>query len=257
MKRALLCVLFMAGSGAILLARVPLRAQETGEAPPPKNGLEDAVQGVFVAPLKGAPFSATVEIKEQILNADGTIATSYTINEIARDDAGRIHNETRRAMPEGFKGIPEILEVHIFDPQTGVSICYIPRTRMASRRVLLQPPNDLNARLLAVHNPESRDLGTITLSGLHCRGTRNTYTLPASGNAGAPVTVSDELWYSEDLHINLLASHTLSRGGGHTVAVTRINREPPDPALFEVPEGYKIVDVTPPPSTLVRKSQPR
>jgi hypothetical protein len=92
------------------------------------------------------------------------------------------------------------------------------------------------------------------LNGITCRGTRETYTLPASGNgANKPVTVTDEYWYSEDLHINILIHHKLSNGSGKAVEVLQIKREPPDPALFEVPDDYDIVDVTPPPSTLVRR----
>jgi hypothetical protein len=220
--------------------------------------LEDSVQGVFVTPVEGAPFSATVEIRDDYRYADGTIVPFFAINEIARDNEGRIHNEMRKGMPESFTGISEIVEVHIFDPQTGLNTYYDPQTRIASQRVLPRPPIDLNARLLAVHKPQSEDLGTTMLNGIECRGTLETYTIPAFSNGESkPVTITDEFWYSTDLHMNILIHHTVSSGGGKTVTVLQIKREPPDPALFEVPEGYKIVDVTPPPSTLVRQSQAR
>jgi hypothetical protein len=243
----------------LLLNATLLRAQEaTGERHPPRNGQEDSVQGIFVTPVEGAPFSATVEIRNETLNTDGTIWSWYSINEIARDNTGRIHNEIRQAMPEDFTGIPEILGVHIFDPQSRLNTYYDPRTSMASQRVLSLPPIDLDARLLALHKPQSKDLGTKIINGIECRGTLEAYTMPVSGNGeDKPVTITDEFWYSTDLHMNILIHHTVSSGGGKTVTVLHIKREPPDPALFEVPEGYEIVDVTPPPSTLVRHAQAR
>jgi hypothetical protein len=49
------------------------------------------------------------------------------------------------------------------------------------------------------------------------------------------------------LHVNLLLRHNDPRTGERTVALSDIKREDPDPAFFEVPQGYKIVDMTPPP----------
>ena len=79
------------------------------------------------------------------------------------------------------------------------------------------------------------------------KGIRRSLTIPAQASGtGAPVTVVDEYWYSEDLHMNLLVRHTDPRTGVQTVALSNINREEPPPAFFEVPEGYKTVDMTPP-----------
>jgi len=57
----------------------------------------------------------------------------------------------------------------------------------------------------------------------------------------------DEYWYSEDLHVNLLVRRTDPRTGVQTVTLTAIERVERAPEFFEVPEGYKIVDMTPPP----------
>ena len=65
------------------------------------------------------------------------------------------------------------------------------------------------------------------------------------------MTVVDEYWYSEDLHVNLLVRHSDPRTGVQTVALSDIKREEPPPAFFEVPEGYKTVDMTPPPGAPV------
>jgi hypothetical protein len=60
------------------------------------------------------------------------------------------------------------------------------------------------------------------------------------------VDVVDEFWYSQELHLNLLVHHTDPRSGEQTVGISGIKREEPPAAMFELPLGYKIVDVTPP-----------
>ena len=96
------------------------------------------------------------------------------------------------------------------------------------------------------------------MNDLQARGTRVTRNIaPEASGTGNPVQVVDEFWYSEELHMNLLERHTDVRGGVQTVAITSIKREEPPPALFEVPEGYKIVDVTPPANAPVSRAVDR
>jgi len=70
-------------------------------------------------------------------------------------------------------------------------------------------------------NAQFEDLGTNTLDGIVVHGYRRTVTLrsKASGT-GEPVAVTDEYWYSEELHLNLLANHADPRTGKLTVTVT-------------------------------------
>ncbi len=225
-----------------------LPAQQTSVNPPLYNGVQTHVDGLFVTPVAGAPFSATVLIRSEQTMPDGTTVTKTTINLIGRDSRGRIRNERRNLVPESFHGTPRLLEVHIFDPQTRMNTFYDPMTRIARQRVLPEPPKAPNLR--SVSNPMMKveDLESTNLDGYAATGLRRSTTIPAQvSGTGAPVTVVDEYWYSEDLHMNLLVVHTDPRSGVQTVALTGIKREEPPQSLFEVPEGYKIVDVTPPP----------
>jgi hypothetical protein len=228
---------------------VSLHAQEAnGDQPPLYGGIGIHVDGVFVTPVAGAPFSATATVQNRQTLPDGSSATESTINLIGRDSLGRIHNERRRMFSESFHGSPPLLEVHLFDPQTRVSAFYDPATRIARQRVLPEPSRETSPA--GPPNPQVKleDLGTTTLDGLDARGTRRTFTVPARlSGTGAPVEVTDEYWYSEDLHINILMRRTDPRYGVQTVAVMDVKREEPAPAFFEVPPGYKTVDVTPPP----------
>jgi hypothetical protein len=235
---------------AVLLATgfVALRAQQTSDNPPLYHGVQTHVDGVFVTPVAGVPFSATVLIRSEQTMPDGTTVTKTTINLIGRDSRGRIHNERRSLVPESFRGTPNLTEVHIFDLQTRMNTFYDPITRIARQRVLPEPLRAPNLRNSSNPLVKVEDLDATNLEGFMAKGLRRSTTIPAQASGtGAAVTVVDEYWYSEDLHMNLLVRHTDPRSGIQTVALSNINREEPPPAFFEVPEGYKIVDMTPPP----------
>jgi hypothetical protein len=90
------------------------------------------------------------------------------------------------------------------------------------------------------------DLGLSTIENIDVKGTRRTVTIPAQASGtGADLTIVDEYWYSEDLHVNLVLRHNDPRTGDQTVALADLKREEPSPEFFEVPEGYKVVDLTP------------
>ena len=230
---------------------MPLQAQDAGsDQPPLYHGTYTHVDGVTVTPVDGAPFSAIVVIKNERPMPDGSVDTKRTINLIGRDSRGRIHNERRRLMPELFRGDPQLIEVHIFDPQTRLNTFYDPASHIARQRLLPEPIKTASQFVPYQSNPQVKveELGTTTLNGLYAKGTRRTFTVPAKfSGTGAPVEVVDEYWYSEDLHINLLVRRTDPRTGVQTVGISSIKREEPAPAFFEVPEGYKTVDMTPPP----------
>lgn len=224
-----------------LAAAAIVPAQQIRETPPAYAGSLTLVPGVFVTPIPGAPFSATVMIKSEQPVADGSVETQVSETLIARDSQGRIRNERHMLMPEGTTGMPPLISVHVFDPATRISYMYNPATMLARKQLVPPPrPNGANAGT-------TQDLGYNTLNGMQAKGTRTTRVVPAQvSGTGKPVTVTDEVWYSEDLHMNLLEEHTDARGGKQSVAILSIQRDEPAPSLFEVPAGYKIVDMTPP-----------
>ena len=219
------------------------------DGPPVYGGVNFRVRGVFVTPVAGEPFSATVLIESKRPLPNGTMETKQTMNAIARDTAGRIHNERRQLEAESFHGTPPLLETHIFDPQTRLNTFYDPFTRVAKQSVLGVPASNLLAVRKNPQNPnvKEEDLGTTTLNGMSAKGTRTTRTVNAQlSGTGQPVEVVDEYWYSDELKLNLLVHHVDPRTGEQSVAISDLRRGEPAAALFEVPAGYKTVDVTPP-----------
>lgn len=222
----------------LLAVAAAMPAQQVREQPPQYAGPFTMVPGVFVTPIAGVPFSATVMIESKQPLGDGSVETRVTQTNIARDSRGRIRNERHMLVPAGTQGMPPLISVHVFDPATRISYIFNPAT-MIAREQTVPPP----AQTQVVAGGNTEDLGYTTLNGFRAKGTRATREVPAPvSGTGIAVTVTDEFWYSEDLHMNLMEEHIDARGGKQTVAILSIQR----PSLFEVPSGYRIVDMTPP-----------
>ena len=239
-----------------LLLAVPALAQTTPAAqpgaqmPPDYRGPQVRIQGIFVTPVPGAPFTAKVEILSTQILPSGVSVTRTTTNDIARDSRGRIYNERRQLVPTTFKGDPPLLEAHIYDPSTRVSVFTNPYTRLARQTTLPAQRAVPTTQRLYTANKQEEDLGTQYVDGVPMNGVRKTRLIPAeSSNTGKPVTISDEYWYSPDLSIYMLVKHEDIRTGTQFVAISHVERHEPDPARFLFPSSYKVVDETPVPLT--------
>jgi TonB family protein len=88
-------------------------------------------------------------------------------------------------------------------------------------------------------------LGTELQDGLQLKGIRETKTYPP-GSIGNDhfLSIITEYRYSPDLQLNISVQRTDPRFGVQTVRITKLQREEPDPSLFEVPVDYKLVNET-------------
>jgi hypothetical protein len=93
---------------------------------------------------------------------------------------------------------------------------------------------------------QEHDLGTESMENVAVHGVRKIRTVSAAASGtGKPVIVTDEYWYSEELHLNMLVKHDDPRTGQQIVTITQVNRAEPPASTFEIPADYKIVDETP------------
>lgn len=81
------------------------------------------------------------------------------------------------------------------------------------------------------------------MEGVSVDGSRTTTVYPV-GSIGndRPVTETTEVWYSRDLRDDVLRKTSSLLDGDYTSRLTNINRVEPDPALFQPPADYQIVD---------------
>lgn len=243
MKRTLLF------AAAFLVPAAPYVAaqQTTNDANPLIRPVTIQTHTIVVPPITAVPFSATVVIENKQTLPDGTVAVTRNINLIGRDSRGRTHGEMRRGVPKSSKDEPRLIEVHLYDPQAGVSTVYYPATHVATRRQQGRPHEVAGFPPAAGPQAAVEELGPTTMEHIDVNCTSRTVVIPAQANsAGVPLKVFDEYCYSPDLHVNVLLINNDPRTGEHTVSLTNIQREDPDQSFFEIPEGYKVVDLTPP-----------
>jgi hypothetical protein len=94
---------------------------------------------------------------------------------------------------------------------------------------------------------ESEDLGKQSIGGLETAGTRETTVIPANtiGN-NSPLISKREFWYSSQLGVNLISKLQHPLSGTQNFEVSDITLGEPDAKLFEVPSGFKILDLRKP-----------
>lgn len=230
---------------ALALAALLLALQPSPAGPAATPTPDPLLNGINVPAIAGQPFSATVVIESQRFNDDGDPYVRRTIDLVARDTKGRTHNETRRMMPEYFHGSPPLMGVRLFDPATRTRTTYDPVSHVARRQFVPKQPTP--APPPGGEGVKLEDLGIDTLSGVRAHGTRRTYVVEKGIFAvRKAVEAQDEVWYSDELHINILARHSDPRIGVDTIGLSEIKRVEPAASMFEVPPGYKIIDSTAP-----------
>lgn len=82
-----------------------------------------------------------------------------------------------------------------------------------------------------------------TIEGVQAEGTRSTTTIPA-GEVGneQPIQIVNENWYSPELQVVLLTTHSDPRFGTTTYRLTNVQRAEPPATLFQVPGDYTVKD---------------
>jgi hypothetical protein len=202
-----------------------------------------------------APFSATVTTEWTKILVDGSKQTNWNHRLIARDSSGRVFQERRNFMPDGAKATTPLAETDYADPNRHELFVCRPLQRVCyeypyNERPYNQP-QPLKTAPIAIEHPHSdlakwEDLGRRTISGVDTEGSREIITLPAGVNGlerSEPVV--KEFWYSPRLGVNVITKRFDPRSGVQNFTVGDINQSEPDPKLFVVPEGFRIVKTTP------------
>lgn len=234
--------------GCCALAAPALWSQaETGIVRAPDGGIQQQVDGIFIPPVQGAPFTAKVVVEIRALLPDGaTIARKY-YTLVARDSQGRVHRENRGILPADSDKEPPLHYTFVNDPLTRTRTTCVPaqQTCWITKFVPIVQSTLEPAGLSA--NGKSylarEDLGASTLDDLevlHSRETR-TFNAGAFGN-DRPVVVTKDFWYSPRLQINLAVTRDDPRTAIQKLNVTDLILGEPEPSWFASPQGFKVID---------------
>ncbi len=251
----------------LTLAAAPLLAQTsqpTQNAQPSviqtnDGGTNGVMQSIFVPPIAGAPFTLTLSTDWSRPLANGGTVTLANQRHIARDSRGRLYQERWILVPKGgpIKSTMNLVQIGDPDKHTLYNCFVANRTceLIAYDSVSTanyEPhigvsgtlPNNMGAR-------QVENLGVADTAGVPTAGTRTTVTInPGQLGNDRPMVTTREFWYSPHLGLNLLSDVDDPQNGHQTFRTSDITTSEPDPRLFDLPEGYRIVDLrkTHPPS---------
>ena len=229
------------GSSAVALA------QNAANQPPvhaPDGAVRETLISINVPPLTGSPFTAMVVTEWTKILPDGSTATIKNRRLIARDSSGRVFEERRFLTPDGDQH-PVLQALQVRDPNRHEytncmvmqKVCYISPYMMA-------PLTKMPATTHSPQFPNVKDepLGEKNENGLSLLGTREITTIAqgAIGNTKAEPIVK-EFWYSPVLGVNIETRRFDPRSGSENFTLTAISRSEPDPQLFEMPSGYRVI----------------
>ena len=87
----------------------------------------------------------------------------------------------------------------------------------------------------------TEQLGTKTVNGLQAEGVRVTRTIAAGAMGNEkPITVVTERWFSPDLQMVILTTHSDPMMGTVTSKLVNVTQGAPDASLFQVPSDYSL-----------------
>ena len=196
--------------------------------------------------ISGAPFSADVIQESTQLLPDGNRIHQETHGKTYRDSQGRMRTEQQIM---GMGGSERFQSIHIFDPIEQVWIILNPQDHTATIHHFGRPSSHPVPQLPTTEPKRQQPslqvepLGTKEIEGLTATGRRTIRTIEA-GEVGndKPLVSAFESWFSPELRTPLLSVTKDDRFGERTMRLVNIQRNEPDPALFQIPPDYQVKD---------------
>jgi hypothetical protein len=214
--------------------------------------VSERLESIVIPPKAHAPFSSMLQTEWVRALADGGTITWVNERRIARDTNGRVYQERWALVPKDQKEASVMTTIQISDPSRHTTYsCFT-----SSHVCRLSEYDGLTSVIYRVEGPPTgplpNDLGFATqenlgkqlISGMETDGTREStiYNPGAFGN-DRKLTVSREFWCSPQLGFNLVSKRSDPRFGTQNFTITNLILCEPDPHLYELPEGYTVVDV--------------
>jgi len=221
-------------------------ANITTHAPDLDNGMGGPIPNLFIPLATGQPFHARIVLEVDRQLPDGTSVAQKNYVLVARDSNGREYRENRDMIPADSDREAPIGYTIVYDPKTSLRTTCYPNQRTC-REISFDPtqhpveeptgPSSDGKFVLA-----RESLGSKTIDGLECTGTRETRTYnPGAFGNDKPVVVTKEIWYSPQLQFNLSVTRLDPRNGTQKLEVTDLKLGDPGKEWFVIPDGYRMV----------------
>ncbi|AFL86627.1 hypothetical protein Terro_0278 [Terriglobus roseus DSM 18391] len=223
---------------------VPVVRAEAQTVHAPDGGSFERLQSIDVPEKPGAPFRATVITSWKRRLEDGTEFTVYNRRTIARDSVGHVFQERRYLKPNGNTQTTPVTSLEYYDPVRNemtqctpvAARCVVQPWRMDSGGAASLPA----VTAFATGGKITREsLGEKSIENLQVTGSREISTI----RMGQSEPTIKEFWYAPLLGINVVVKRFEPRGGAENFSVEQIDRNEPDPRLFQPPQGFQIVNM--------------
>jgi hypothetical protein len=217
------------------------------------GGVSQVLQSIYIPPLLNAPFTAVVHTEWTRPLGDGGTYTFVNQRRVARDNQGRIYEERWLLVPRGSESQSRMNVIQIADPNAHTLYnCFLLQTpHRCTLESFREAPQTVYKPVVAttgvlpnnIGTQTHEDLGTRDLSGIETHGTRDTTNYNA-GVMGSdqPFSSHREFWQAPSLGINLSSEVVGPNAGKQVFTLTDVVPAEPDPAVFELPSGYAVVD---------------
>jgi hypothetical protein len=210
------------------------------------------LESIVIPPKLNAPFTLLLQTEWVRGLPDGGSITTVNQRRIARDTEGRIYMERWYLVPKDGKDKSQMTTIQVSDPSNHTLYnCFMLDPKKQCVLVTYTPSPNAVFKFQGPTGPLPdgtgeaihQDLGTQLVAGVETTGTRDTviYNAGLFGN-DRKMTIEREFWYSPKLGFNLLSKRSDPRIGTQTFTATNLILSEPDPKLFDLPDGFTVVD---------------
>jgi hypothetical protein len=206
-------------------------------------------------------FSVTYRTTFEQRFADGNAIHRTLINRDFHDSAGRTRNEVSLPCSLGEDGqMKSRVTVSVQDPATHtvmsweadgpnkiVRLIHLGVSRPMPAAPAPTPDQIKTREALQQYwntHRHTEKLGTRTIDGVECEGTKQVTTIPAGEQGNdLPIVSSTEFWIARSVGLLMLQINDDPRTGRTVIEVADISLTEPPASLFTPPPGYKIEEV--------------
>lgn len=188
--------------------------------------------------VKDKPYRALAVTETLRPLLDGNRIVRKNSTQHYRDRLGRTRREQTIETLGASMPITPVRLIVISDPVAGMDYI-VDDARMTVRKFARYESDAPNQKPEPGSNTIS--LGTRTVEGVECTGTKTTVTIPAGqiGNT-LPIEIVTESWYSPAIQALVRSTTSDPRFGQTSYTLRNIVLEEPPRSLFEPPAGYKL-----------------
>jgi hypothetical protein len=216
---------------------------------------DNVLMGMTIGSVAGFPIIATIDAENTRTDSHGKSIIVRFRSEIYRDSKGRTRLEWDMT-PLGEPPKPGWFVIEIYDPATRTGLRLQPSTKTASKTHFPAPGDkpqrvckdsdfpDIDPKALApldIPQVTQKELDHSVVDGMVVRhGRESVKFLPnSSGKNPASAQITD-YWFSQELQAFVLVRRVGPGKSQHTIKLSDIRRDEPDPSFFAVPPDYQV-----------------